>query len=56
MIYGCGIIIIHNQNINGLAMSKSIPSQILFVKDGPVFNKHIMAGFSCECTNVRVIH
>ncbi len=28
-IYGCGIIIIHNQNIKGLAMNKSIPSQIL---------------------------
>ncbi len=46
MIYDCGIIILHNQNINGLAINKSIPSQMLFVKYGPAFNKHIMAGFS----------
>ncbi len=35
-------------------MSTSIPSQIVFVKYGPVFNKHIMAaGFSCECTILK---
>ncbi len=39
--------------MKGLAMNKSIPSQMLFVKYGPAFNKHIMAGFSCECTNIR---
>ncbi len=31
-------------------MNKSIPLQILFVKYGPAFNIHIMAGFSCECS------
>ncbi len=55
-IYDSAIIIIHNQNIKGLAMNKSIPSQILFVKYGPAFNKHFMADFSCECTNFRVTH
>ncbi len=53
-IYGCVIIIIHNQNMKGLTMNKSIPSQILFVKYGPAFNKHIMAGFSYECTILNV--
>ncbi len=39
--------------MKGLAMNKSIPSQMLFVKYCPPFNKYMMASFSCECTNVR---
>ncbi len=42
--------------MKGLAMNKSILSQMSFVKYGPVFNKHIMADFSYECSNVRVTH
>ncbi len=38
--------------MKGLAMNKSSPSQMLFVKYGLAFNKHIMADFSCKCTNI----
>ncbi len=57
-IDGCRIIIIiiHNQNMRGLAMNKSFLSQMLFVKYGLAFDKHIMAGFNCECTNVKVTY
>ncbi len=53
-IDGCWIIILHNQNMKGLAINKSIPSQMLFVKYRPEFSKYIMAGISCACTNAKV--
>ncbi len=51
-IYGCGTIVMHNQNIKHLFVNKFSPSQMLFVKYSLAFYEHIMGGSGFEYTNV----